>query len=62
MPFSTSPVRRTVRAMKVRATIRSDETRELEGEGATYDEARAAAEAAVPAGWSIIALRTDRPA
>jgi hypothetical protein len=44
--------------MRVVATIRPMETREIEGSGKDYQAARDAAAAHVPAGWQVIAYRT----
>jgi hypothetical protein len=44
--------------MKVVATIRPTETREIEAAGEDYQTARDAAAAQVPAGWQVIAYRT----
>ncbi|WIB72620.1 hypothetical protein [Curtobacterium sp. MCBD17_026] len=47
-------------AVKVKATIRSTETRELEAEGESYEAARAALDAQVPDGWQLTGYRTDK--
>jgi hypothetical protein len=43
--------------MKLIAQIRPTETRDLEGEGETYTEARQAIEAKVPDGWTVTLYR-----
>jgi hypothetical protein len=43
--------------MKVIATIRPTETREIEAWGEDYQAARDAVAAKVPAGWQVIAYR-----
>jgi hypothetical protein len=44
--------------MKVIATIRPTETREIEATGEDYQAARDAVAAQVPPGWQVIAHRT----
>jgi len=48
--------------MRLVGVIRPDETKEISAEGDTYDEAKAALEAALPAGWQLLAITQDRSA
>ncbi len=46
--------------MKVTVTARPSETQTFEGEGDDYEAAKAAAEAKVPAGWTVLQVRQVR--
>lgn len=46
--------------VKVKATIRSLEIRELEAEAESYEAARAQLAAQVPEGWQLTSYRTER--
>lgn len=49
--------------MEITGTIRTPgaETSRISASGATYDEARAALDAAIPEGAQLLAIRTDHP-
>lgn len=46
--------------IKLAGTIQPIEKRQVKAEGADYEEARAALDAAVPEGWQLISIITDR--
>lgn len=49
-----------VRMIKLAGTIQPMEKRQIKAEGVDYEEARAALDAAVPEGWQLISIITDR--
>jgi len=46
--------------MRLVGVIRPTETKEISAEGDSYDEAKAALEAALPEGWQLLSIRQQR--